>query len=99
MVSSVSLYYCVHIFLTIADNFSFVTLPTLQQRLFNIGIYYEIIRVIFEEQHIKTLLLSNEIFYISLVVLSFLPSAYFISQIRVTRRHPLNFVLRVYTKA
>jgi len=81
MVSSISLYYCVHIFLTIADNFSFETLLTLQQRLFHMGIYYEIIRAIFEEQHIETLFLSNEIFYIPLVVFSFLLSANFISQI------------------
>lgn len=38
-VSSISLYYCVHIFLTIVDNFSFVTLLTLQQRLFNMGLF------------------------------------------------------------
>jgi hypothetical protein len=64
MVSSISLYYCVHNFLTIADNFSFGTLLTLQQRLFNMAIYYEIIRAVFDEQHIKTLFLSNEILYI-----------------------------------
>jgi hypothetical protein len=93
MVSSISLYYCVHNFLTIVDNFSFITLLTLQQRYFNMGIYYEIIRAIFYEQHIQTLFLSNEIFYVSLVVFSFLLSAYFISQIRVARRHPFKFCI------
>ena len=63
------------------------------------GIYYEIIRSIFCKQQIKTLLLSNEIFCISLVILSFLLSAYCVSHIRVTGRLPLNFVLRVYSKA
>ena len=46
MEPSISLYYCVHNFLTIVHNFSFVTLLALQKRLFNIGIYYEIIRAI-----------------------------------------------------
>jgi len=99
MEPSISLYYCVHNFLTIVDNFSFVTLLALQKRLFNIGIYYDIIHAMFYKQHIKTLFLSNEIFYISLVVLSFRLLAYFIFQMLVTGRHMLNLVLRVYTKA